>query len=257
MCLMPFLVVVVARMGSARRGVDGVFKMYAKMYAGLRRSFRLINTDSLDRGRWDSLVYWSEVVSAFLLAIATVATAYSIWQSTRWNGQQSLLLAKASIDRLESAKALSEAFVLMSYDANIWVEIEVAFWGGQTEILEPLMQRMIRDEFRVAVDAWLALDPLNNPDAPATPFEMEEYAIAAQDRALRLEATAEAKFVQGEEANRVADDYVLALVFLASVLFFSGISSKFYSLTVRFSTIAFATAFLAVGTIHLLRLPVQ
>ena len=84
--------------------------MVMTMYMNLRRSLRLINLGTLDPDRWRSVAYWTEIVSAFLLAIATVASAYSIWQSSQWGGRQTLLLAEASTDRLESSKALTEMF---------------------------------------------------------------------------------------------------------------------------------------------------
>ena len=97
-------------------------------------------------------------------------------------------------DRLESSKALTESFAQIGYDANIWVEIKNAFWSGETKTLERLMETMIRDESQGAVNAWLALDPRNNLEAPTTPFGMEEYTNAAEEKALRLESEAEAKF---------------------------------------------------------------
>ena len=72
----------------------------------LRRSLRLMNLGLLDPDRLQSRAYWTEIFSALLLALATVASAYSVWQSTQWGGRQTLLLAEASTDRLESSKAL-------------------------------------------------------------------------------------------------------------------------------------------------------
>src|SRR5205085_225113 len=46
-----------------------------------------------------------ELVATFLLAIATVATAWSGYQSTRWNGEQAKSAARANAYRIESAKA--------------------------------------------------------------------------------------------------------------------------------------------------------
>ena len=48
----------------------------------------------------------------------------------------------------------------------------------------------IRQDFRTVLDEWLATEPISNPDAPATPFEMEAYAIdgAIEAEALRTRA---------------------------------------------------------------------
>ena len=46
-----------------------------------------------------------EVVATILLAFATVATAWSGYQASRWNGEQALAFSRASALRIESSKA--------------------------------------------------------------------------------------------------------------------------------------------------------
>src|SRR5688500_460447 len=46
-----------------------------------------------------------EMLAAVLLAVATVATAWSGYQSTRWNGEQAKAGARANALRIDSAKA--------------------------------------------------------------------------------------------------------------------------------------------------------
>ena len=48
-----------------------------------------------------------------------------------------------------------------------------------------------RSEFKPAVKAWIATDPLNNPKAPPIPFSMPEYKLAKQAEAKHLLADAE------------------------------------------------------------------
>ena len=221
----------------------------------LRRSLRLMNLGLLDPDRLQSRAYWTEIFSALLLALATVASAYSVWQSTQWGGRQTLLLAEASTDRLESSKALSKANAQALYDVAVMGILAPIFREGDTEAFLRVKNRWTRDEFRPALDAWLALDPVDNPDIPRTPFEMKEYTSAAQEEARHLEDRASAKFETATEANRISDDYVLALVLFASVLYFFGIATKFNTLSARIVLLTLASAFLVIGTIHLLRLP--
>ena len=47
---------------------------------------------------------WVELVATVLLAVATVATAWSGYQSTRWNGEQAKAAAARTL-RIDSAKA--------------------------------------------------------------------------------------------------------------------------------------------------------
>ena len=53
-----------------------------------------------------------------------------------------------------------------------------------------------RAEFKPAVDAWVATRPLQNADAPLTPFAMPQYRVAAQ---------AEARAARGRGGGAVGD----------------------------------------------------
>jgi hypothetical protein len=50
-----------------------------------------------------------ELVATVVLAFATVLTAWSAFESTKWSGTQSVHFARAGADRTESAKAASRA----------------------------------------------------------------------------------------------------------------------------------------------------
>jgi hypothetical protein len=52
-----------------------------------------------------------------------------------------------------------------------------ALIDGDEELAEFYRTRF-RDEFEPAFDAWIALDPLENPDAPPSPLGMPEYQLA-------------------------------------------------------------------------------
>ena len=47
---------------------------------------------------------WVELVATVLLAVATVATAWSGYQSTRWNGEQSKAVSRSNALRIESGR---------------------------------------------------------------------------------------------------------------------------------------------------------
>ena len=79
-----------------------------------------------------------------------------------------------------------------------------------------------RPEFQPAFDAWLATDPLTDPDAPPTPFAMDEYRLAATAEAERLDAEAEAAAATVRRNVQRAANYVLAVVLFSVALFFAG-----------------------------------
>ena len=81
-------------------------------------------------------------------------------------------------------------------------------------------------ELRAATDAWRKTNPLTNPDAPRSPFDMPGYQVAEQV-SQELEQLANQKAAEANDANELADRYVLLTVIFATSLFFCGISGKF------------------------------
>ena len=103
-----------------------------------------------------------------------------------------------------------------------WVD---AFARDQAE-LTAFYRRRFRDEFKPAVNAWIATRPLLNPKAPLTPFVMPQYKLAAQADADRLDAQAEQSAATVSEDIQRGSNYVLAVVLFAVSLFFAGISTR-------------------------------
>lgn len=166
-----------------------------------------------------------ELVATVLLAIATVATAWSGYQSTRWNGEQAKAGGRANALRIESAKAAGLANAQTEVDVATFTQWVNAYGLRQAELADFYFQRF-RDEFKPAVDAWVATGPLKNPGAPPTPFAMPQYEVQARAEADRLEAEAEVFAGQVRRNIQRASNYVLGVVLFASALFFAGMSTK-------------------------------
>jgi hypothetical protein len=131
-----------------------------------------------------------------------------------------------------------------------------AYANNQTDLMRFYEDRF-RDEFKPAFNAWLALDPRNNPEAPPSPLSMPEYQVAKALEADSLRQEAEATFAVGQDANETSDNYILNTVILASVLFLGGISSRFKAMVARWSIILISLLILIYGLSNLLSYPVQ
>lgn len=166
-----------------------------------------------------------EVVATVLLALATVATAWSGYQASRWNGEQATAFSRASAVRIESTKSGDLANAQTQIDVATFMQWVDAYVGDEDELVD-FYSRRFRDEFKPVMDAWTATMPLANPDAPLTPFAMPEYQLEARDEAERLEAEAEAWSTKARTNVQRATNYVLCVVLFAAVLFFAGISTK-------------------------------
>ena len=148
--------------------------------------------------RWEPL---AEVIATLVLAVATLATAWSGYQAARWGGEQSTSYSQAGALRTESVRASNRAGQVTQVDIGLFTNWVNAFAAGDEE-LATFYENRFRDEFRPAFDAWIATDPRNNPDAPSSPFELPEYRVSLAEESADLEKQAEEMFSLGEEANQ-------------------------------------------------------
>jgi hypothetical protein len=187
-----------------------------------------------------------ELAVTVLLGFAALLSAWCAYQSSRFGGEQTNAATRATFLRVESGKEASRAGQLEIVDGTAFGQY-IAAVGQGNERLARFVRERFRDEFRPAFDAWLAQSPLTDLGAPETPFTLPEYKLAAQERADALAAAAEQRALDAEEANAIGDDYVLAVVLLASALFLLGIQTRLGDFWLRTALVAVA-ATLAVGT---------
>lgn len=166
-----------------------------------------------------------EVAAAVLLSLAAVATAWSSYQASRWNGEQAKAFSRATASRIESTKADGLANTQTQIDVATFTQWVDAYATHETELADFYFKRF-RREFRPAVSAWIATRPLKNPNAPLTPFAMPQYHVAARAEAERLQAAAEVFSASARRNVQRATNYVLAVVLFAASLFFAGMSTK-------------------------------
>jgi hypothetical protein len=131
----------------------------------------------------------------------------------------------------------------------------VAYSEGNKQLERVFVQRFFRDEFKRAFDAWLKTRPSTNPQSPPTPFGMKQYKVAELQESERLEDKASRLFEEGRDANQNSDNYVLATIFFAAVLFFGGLSVKFRSQRLVIATLVFGTLMFLGGVVRLATQP--
>ncbi len=188
-----------------------------------------------------------EIVATVLLALATVATAWSGYQASRWNGEQAKAFSRGNAARIESTRASGRADTQTQIDVATFTSWVDAYAQEQTDLADFYFKRF-REEFKPAVDAWVATRPLQNADAPLTPFAMPEYRLAARGEADALEAEAEAFAAQARTNVQRATNYVLCVVLFAAALFFAGMSAKLRTRRLRAALLALGLI-LFVGTV--------
>jgi hypothetical protein len=173
-----------------------------------------------------------EVIATVLLALATVATAWSGYQASRWNGQQAKASGRTTGVRILAARAQSLAQAQTEVDVATFSSWADAYARKETALADFYFKRF-RAEFKPAVEAWIATRPLKNPKAPLTPFAMPEYRLAASADADRLDAESAQLAASVQLYIQRSTNYVLAAVLFATTLFFAGMSTKLQSVGLR------------------------
>lgn len=190
---------------------------------------------------------WVEIVATVLLALAAVATAWSSYQATSWNGEQAKAAGRTNAIRIQAARAASRAEAETQVDVATftqWINADVS----KDTVLADFYRNRFRQEFRPAFKAWLATRPYENPDAPLTPFAMPEYRLAATVDAERLDQAAEESAASVPTNLQRATNYLLGVVLFAVALFFAGMSTKLHTPALRRALLALGS-FLFVGTV--------
>ena len=173
-----------------------------------------------------------DVLTAVLLSLATVGSAWCAFQSSLWDGIQTFeLVASAKAGRLSSEnlikanqKRMMDGLLLMQYiNANEEGNIKIRdFYFSKFD-----------STMKTATQDWLKNDPFNNANAPNSPMKMPSYVLKEETDANDQINLSLKKMESADEANTTSDRYVLLTVLFAAVLFFGGIASTLQSNLVR------------------------
>lgn len=213
-------------------------------------------------GRLDDLAHrfdrsdWIELAAAVLLAAATVVAAWSAYQATRWGGVQTVDFSNASALRAQANDTMTIAEAGLEVDVEMFSTWLVLAAEGNERGAEAIRGRM-RDEFRPAFDAWLGDAPLGEfPDG--RPFDLpqyEQFARSEAREAAQLFEAADAAAADARAANQTGDDFVLVAVVMATVLFFTGVSTKLRGRWLRMVMLLMAAVLFLTGLGFMLSLP--
>lgn len=193
---------------------------------------------------------WAELVETLILTLATLATAWAGYQASQWGNAASTLEIRSTALLIEASKELGRANQLELLDIGLFTNwIEATARGDAT--LAGFYRDRFRDEFSPAFNAWLATRPLDNSDAPGSPFEMAEYRLAARERATALQDEAARISQTAESIGGYGDRYTLLTVILAGSLLLAGLSNRFEWEELRASVVgtALLVLLLSVGTL--------
>jgi hypothetical protein len=187
-----------------------------------------------------------EIGEAILLAIVAVATAWSGYQTARWDGRQAHEYGLSNKYRAAENRAATRSGQQRIYDTTtfgFWLQAKA---NGDRKAAA-LFERRFRPEYRPAFKAWLRLDPLTNPKAPPGPLWVPQYHNAAAARAAAYDVRATAAFDAGTISRERGEKYLRNTVLLATVLFLTALAPKFKLHAVRIGLLSVSAVLLVIA----------
>ncbi len=211
-----------------------------------------------------------ELLATIVMALAAILTAWSAFQAGKWSGIQAIEFSSSNANRVESTRADTLAGQQTSVDVAVftsWLEaVNNDINAGLVDIsdvaepvegtLSGFIYHRVRDEFKPAFAAWLAEFSRDRASAPSTPFDMEEYVVAAAQEADDLLDLSAEHRQAALDANQNGDNYVLTTVGFALVIFFAGVSTKLRAQRNRWIMIGLAILLFVAALVMAFSLPI-
>ncbi len=133
----------------------------------------------------ERLKHFIELVTAIIISLATIASAWCAYQATLRGGIQTFRLSAVNALGRKSSEQTVRAGQMRTIDGLLFIEYLKAKHRHKDFFADFFYQRF-RPEAKQAIDAWLATKPFQNPQAPPHPFIMEEYSLEPEQEAKRL-----------------------------------------------------------------------
>jgi hypothetical protein len=195
-----------------------------------------------------------EILEALMLAIVAVATAWSGYQTARFDGLQANLYGISSRDRVVATQAATLSGQERLYDSTVFSAWLQATGGGDRRLAQ-VFERRFRPAFRPAFHAWLATNPFHNSQAPPGPQLMRQYHDTQAARAAAFNSRAATLFDQGTGVRETGDKYLRNTVLLATVLFLTALAQRFRIFGVRVAVLAVSAVLLGLALFFLSTYP--
>jgi hypothetical protein len=198
---------------------------------------------------------WIEIAEAIVLAFVAIATAWSGYQAALWDARSAEAYAHASAVNVQAQEKATLAGQNRLYDITTfqaWVDATLA--GRKT--LADFYERRFRPEYKVAFDAWIALDPIHNAETVVPgPTFMPEYRSELESQSAEMVSQATEYFHEGVSTRETGDQYVRLTVFLATVLLLTALSQRFKIRGPRVAILVLAGVLLVVCAFWLVTAP--
>src|SRR5437773_11912049 len=184
---------------------------------------------------------WVEHVTALLMALATLSTAWCSYQSAAWTRQSNRLMNEFNALERKAGLLSLQGIQQATIHTTMFMQMLAAQQAGNEKLANFYVERFPPDA-RKAYDTWLAERPFENPNADPHPFVPKLYEIRGTREAAELNSKAASTVEEARSAGSMSGQYLANTVLFATVLFFASASGKFEQRRVRVVAFAFAAA---------------
>lgn len=198
---------------------------------------------------------WIETFTTILLSAATVLSAWCVYESAQWNGEQYFRIEdenNADRKRMQGVIAANQRQVA---EAQLFLQYVDALTTDNEE-----KASFLRDRFPThlekAIVAWKALDPLHNPNAPISPMQMKEYEVPEEAEIEKHAEEAKNYKMAANVSDNHSDNYMLLSLVLSSVLFFCGISGMMEARFNQLTLLGFASTIFVITMYFVIKFPI-
>jgi hypothetical protein len=198
---------------------------------------------------------WVEPVTALLMALATLSTAWCSYQSAAWTRKSNGLMNDFNTLERRAGVLSLQGMQQSTIHTAMFMEVLAAKQAGNEQLANFYADRFPPD-VRKAYDAWLAQKPLENPNADPHPFVPNLYQMRGTREAAEATAKAAASQQEARNAGSISGQYLANTVLFATVLFFASASGKFEQRRVRIVAFSFAAAVFIFAVVRTAMLPI-
>src|SRR5213592_1732014 len=184
---------------------------------------------------------WVEPVTALLMALATLSTAWCGYQSAAWTRKSNRLMNEFNALERRAGLLTMQGMQQATIHTGMFMQALAAHQAGNDKLGNFYIERF-PPELRKAYDAWLTEKPFENPNADPHPFVPRLYQTPGTREAADANAKAANSIEQARKAGTVSGQYLANTVLFATVLFFASASGKFEQRRVRVVAFAFAVS---------------
>ena len=197
---------------------------------------------------------WIEPVTALIMALATVGTAWCSFESASWTRRSNRLMNEFNSLERQAGLLSIQGMQAASIHAAMFMQLLAAQQAGNEKLAIFYAERFPPD-VRKAYDAWLSQKPFENPNADPHPFVPNLYQVRGTQEAAKATADALGKVEEARNAGNVSGQYLANTVMFATVLFFANAAGKFQQARVRIVSFLFAVGVFAFAVVRIVLLP--